>query len=179
MGGGSVNDSSRDKRDQVKEPTGPLEAGDQQASLEAIGKVIAEAEKELRDGKVDPELLKALGMTQTQFAAFVEKYTQRIGEVKKMSGETAKPTGTVIGSAVIPGNTRQQAGRGVDGGMDGVRGSEKLSTDEVRKLYEQRAKTVSAEYRKQVEAYFRAISEASPTKDAPAKDAPKEPAKEK
>jgi len=55
--------------------------------------------------------------------------------------------------------------------MDDVRGSEKLSTDDVRKLYEQRAKTVSPEYRKQVEAYFRAISEAAPSKDAPAKDA--------
>ena len=166
-----MNDSSRDKRDEVKEPTGPLDSADQQASLDSIGKVIAEAEKELRDGKVDPELLKALGMSQAQFAAFVEKYTQRIGEVKKMADQTAKPTGTVVSSAVIPGNTRQQAGRGVDGRMDDVRGSEKLSTDDVRKLYEQRAKTVSPEYRKQVEAYFRAISEAAPSKDAPAKDA--------
>lgn len=171
MGGGSANDSSRDKRDDVKEPTAPLDSADQQASLDAIGKVIAEAEKELRDGKVDPELLKALGMTQAQFATFVEKYTQRIGEVKKMTDQTAKPTGTVVSSAVIPGNARPQAGRGVDGKLDDVRGSEKLSTDEVRKLYEQRSKSVSAEYRKQVEAYFRAISEAAPSKDAPAKDA--------
>ena len=59
----------------------------------------------------------------------------------------------------------------MDGKLDGSHGSEKLSTDEVRKLYEQRTKSVSAEYRKQVEAYFRAISEAAPSKDAPAKDA--------
>ena len=88
-----------------------------------------------------------------------------------MADQTAKPAGTVVSSAVIPGNAQQQAGRDVDGKLDGSHGSEKLSTDEVRKLYEQRTKSVSAEYRKQVEAYFRAISEAAPSKDAPAKDA--------
>ena len=67
-------------------------------------------------------------------------------------------------SFAIPGSGRTQAGRGLDGKVENVRGSEKLSIDEIRKLYEQRAKKVSPEYRKQVEAYFRAISEGAPKK---------------
>ena len=163
MAGGDPNSGSRDTRDDVKEPTGPLMSGSQQANLQSIGKLISEAQKDLRDGKVDPELLKSLGMTRDQFAAFVEKYAQRIGKVEKMKDRTARPDGTIQGAFVIPGSDRQQQGRGLDGKLEDIRGSEKLSKDEIRKLYEQRASKVSREYRKQVEAYFRAISEAPPT----------------
>ncbi len=164
MAGGDPNSGSRDTRDDVKLPTGPLLSGSQQANLQSIGKLISEAQKDLRDGKVDPELLKSLGMTREQFAAFVEKYAQRIGKIGKMKDKTAKPDGTVQGAFALPGSDRQQQGRGLDGTLEDVRGGEKLSTDEIRKLYEQRAGKVSRKYRKQVEAYFRAISETAAKK---------------
>ena len=164
MGGGSPNSGSRDSRDNVREPAGPLAAGRQQGNLESLGRLISEARKDLRDGKVDPELLKSLGMTREQFAAFVEKYTQRIGKVEPMKDSTPRPGGIVRGDFVIPGSDRKQTGTGLDPKLENVRGGEKLTPDEVRTLYEQRAAKVSSEYRKQVEAYFRAISEAAAEK---------------
>jgi len=164
MAGGDPNSGSSDQRGDVKEPTGPLASGGQKPNLQSIGKIISEAREDLKNGKVDKDLLKSLGMTRDQFAAFVDRYTQRIGKIEKMKDETAGPDGTIRGSFAIPGSGRTQAGRGLNGKVENVRGSEKLSIDEIRKLYEQRAKKVSPEYRKQVEAYFRAISEGAPKK---------------
>jgi hypothetical protein len=162
MAGGDPKSGSADKRGDVKEPQGPLASGGQKSNLQSIGRIISEARQDLKDGKVDPELLKSLGMTREQFAAFVEKYAQRIGKIEKMKEQTAGPDGTISGSFAIPGSDRLEDGRALDGKLEDVRGSEKLSTDEIRKLYEQRASKVSPEYRKQVEAYFRAISEQTP-----------------
>ena len=69
---------------------------------------------------------------------------------------TAEKPLTVIGESAL------QAGRGVGAKLVPVRGSEALAPDELKKLYESRAANVSAEYRKHVEAYFRAISESAP-----------------
>ena len=143
----------------MEEPTGPLASGKQQDNLKALGRLIDEARRDLRDGTVDPALLKSLGMTKQQFSAFVERYNQRIGKIAKMQDTTAGPDGAIRGNLVIPGSAGTQAGRGVDERMEPVRGGEKLRPDEQRKLYEQRARKVSQEYRKDVEAYFRAISE--------------------
>ncbi len=159
MAGGDPLSGSSDRRGDVDEPDGPLEAGRQGESIEAIGRVIDEAGRDLRDGTVDEGLLKDLGMTRDQFAAFVEKYRRRIGQVRAMRERTERPGQTVDG-AVIPGSDRRQAGRGAGGDVDG-RGGEDLSKDELRKLYEERARKVSPEYREQVEAYFRAVSEAA------------------
>lgn len=160
MAGGDPASGSRDHRGQVDAPAGPAASAAQKANLKSIGRLISEAQKDLRAGKVDPDLLKALGMTREQFAAFVERYAQRIGKIEKMADETAKPDGTIRGVFALPGSDRRQDGREAGKKLETVRGSEKLSPDEIRKLYEQRARKVSSEYRKQVEAYFRAISDA-------------------
>ncbi|HUT01283.1 MAG TPA: hypothetical protein VM031_02420 [Phycisphaerae bacterium] len=161
MGGGDPGSGSRSTRGNVKEPTGlPLSAA-QKANLRSIGRLISEAQKDARGGKIDPALLRSLGMTRDDFIAFVKKYSQRIGEIEKMSEKTVGPDGTIQGSFILPGSDRRQTGRGLSGKLENVQGSERLSKDEVRKLYEQRASKVSPEYRKQVEAYFRAISEAA------------------
>jgi len=70
---------------------------------------------------------------------------------------------TVQGSSMLPGDPRLQHGRKIDGNLENQRGTEKLSPDDLRKLYEQRAKNVAPEYRPQVEAFFRAISDLTPT----------------
>ena len=61
---------------------------------------------------------------------------------------------------------RVPSGSGVDDGLADLRGGEKLTIDQIRKLHQQRARNVSPEYCAQVEAYFRAISEQA-LRDAP------------
>ncbi len=134
--------------------------------LQAIGRVIDEAQKQLRGGDVDPKLLKDLGMTPTQFKAFVEKYTQRLEWVKDDRGDISG--GSVAGRQDGPGARTVQAGRTLDQQLLDVRGGEKLTPDQIRHLYESRSARISPEYRKQVEDYFRAISEGAGASAAPA-----------
>jgi hypothetical protein len=125
--------------------------------LAALGRVIDEAQKQLRGGDVDPKLLKDLGMTQPQFKTFVEKYTQRLERVKDDRGDVSG--GPVEGRQDGPGGRTAQAGKTLDQQLLEVRGGEKLTPDQIRQLYESRSAKISPEYRKQVEDYFRAISE--------------------
>ena len=162
MAGGDPLSGSSDSRGQVDEPAGPLAGGGPAANLQSIGRLINEASQDLRDGKTDPQLLKSLGMSQQQFAAFVEKYSQRIGRIEKMKETTAGPDGAIRGDFAIPGSDRLRQGAGLDSKLDNVRGGEKLTPDQIRKLHEQRAAKVAPEYRKHVEAYFRAVSEQKP-----------------
>jgi len=136
--------------------------------LRSIGRAISEASKDLRAGEVDPALLKKIGMTKGEFAAFVEKYRDVFGESADMPDRTERPTDVVRGGFTLPGSGRLQAGKGTGKDIEGGSGTEKLTPDELRKLYESRAAKVSPEYRKQVEAYFRAISEAAGRAETPA-----------
>ena len=135
--------------------------GQEKALLEAIARIIDEAQKEIRDDTVDPKLLKDLGMSLAQFKAFIEEYSSRFGAIKQMADRTQPPDGSMIGAIVLPGEDKTQAGKGADGSVGNSTGSQKLSTDEIRKLSQARAAKVSPEYRKEVEAFFRAISESS------------------
>jgi hypothetical protein len=135
-------------------PISPTE----QARLDALGRALEEAAKDLRDGKVDPQLLKDLGMTQEQFKNFVEEYTQKFGQVKEMLAQTQRPTESVQTGVQTPGDDKLSTGNTVDGQM-GVSGTDKLAPDDIRKLNEAKATKVSPEYRREVEAFFKALSE--------------------
>lgn len=142
----------------------------EKARLRSLGRVINEAQKRVRANKVDPDLLKALGMTPAEFGAFVEKYSRRFGKTRKAPSKTERPGETIGGAFQLTGTSGRRSGKGLDRKI-GSSGTEKLSPDELRKLYESRATKVSPRFRKEVEAYFRAISEQStqqPT-TAPAK----------
>lgn len=169
-GGGTSNVGSADNRGEVDVARLDNLTSAEKARLRSLGRIINEAQKRVRAEKVDPDLLKALGMTQAEFGAFVEKYARRFGKTKKMPSETARPTATVSGAFQLTGKSGRQSGKGVDKKI-GSSGTEKLSPDELRKLYESRAAKVSPRFRKEVEAYFRAISEQSPrgATTAPAK----------
>jgi len=132
-------------------------AGEPQALLESVGRLISEAQAELRGGAVDPGLLKALGMNQDQFRTFIDQYSQRLQQVgwKPQRVRPGDEDLTVLGTGQL------LTGRGADPAMGTVRGSERLTPDQERKLHEARAAEVSAEFRQHVEAYFRAISESS------------------
>ena len=57
------------------------------------------------------------------------------------------------------GNGNVQTGKGSD--TAGGAGHETLTPDQMKKLYESKAATVSPEYRKEVEDYFKNISESA------------------
>jgi hypothetical protein len=135
----------------------------QVAELQSTGRALEEAQKEVRSQKTDPQLLKELGMTFPQYQAFVEAYTDRFGKIKPMLEKTQRP-GEALGSAfVLPGSRELQSGKGMDDKVGNVKGGEKLTPDQIKKLFESRAAKVPPEYRSAVEAYFRAVSEGTST----------------
>ena len=101
-------------------------------------------------------------MTRQELRNFVARYSRRLD--RALPGRGGRdPQASAAGEAGgLPGSLRMQSGRGAVGGL-GVSGSEKLSPDRQRELYESRSKTVSPEYRRQVERYYRAISAPDPT----------------
>lgn len=150
----------------MKGPDGGNEISPQdRAALSSIGSVIDEAQKQVRDGTVDPALLKDLGMTQEQFRGFVEQYTQRLDLLRTHKSDESG--GQQVGNTDGAGSKNLQGGRALDDQLLDVKGAENLTPDEIRKLRESRAAKVSPEYRKQVEDYFRSISEGAGTTPQP------------
>ena len=131
---------------------------EEKEKLESLGRALDEAQKQLRDGEVDPELLKKLGMTEKEFKDFVKKYAGKYGKARDMLEETER-TDRTDRLVVRGGSGQTQEGTGTADDATGASGREDLSPDEIKKLYESRKGNVSPEYRKQVEDYFRAISE--------------------
>jgi hypothetical protein len=111
----------------------------------------------MRAGEVDQDMLRKLGMTEAEFKDFVKKYRRKYGKVREMLDET-EAADRRRGQTVRGGTTEVQQGRAADDEITSA-GGEDLSPDEIRKLYESRKGKLSPEYRKQVEAYFRAIAE--------------------
>jgi len=160
-GGGDPNSGSSDKRSELDDPVLAKLSPAERKRLESIGRSVSEAQRQLRDDEVDPALLKKLGMTVRQFKAFIEKYTERFGRIQPDPERTEQPRKTVKGAFKLPGSGELKKGRGVDGRIGNTRGTEDLTSDQIRKLYEAKVKDVSPEYRRHVEAYFRAIAESA------------------
>jgi hypothetical protein len=157
-GGGAASDPSKERGPMGEDVAlSPTAVEDQE--LASIGRVMDEAIKQIRGGDVDPALLKDLGMTAGQFKDFVDKYSRQLALLPR------KPDADPAGSQVMPkaghGSREVEAGANVADQLLDVRGAEKLSSDQVRKLRESRSARVAPEYRKAVEDYFRAISEGS------------------
>ena len=143
----------------------------EQAKLEALGRAIDEMAEDIRTDKVDPTLLEKLDMTPGQFKQFVEAYKEQFDKVRakrKGQGQTGEGTGKVGA-----GNGTVEAGRGTGDIATGNAG--KLSPDEIRQLNERKMQKVSPDFRREVEAYFRAVSESGNTTNPPA--ATSQPAK--
>ncbi|MFP4106493.1 MAG: hypothetical protein ACLFVU_10440 [Phycisphaerae bacterium] len=125
------------------------------------GRVLDEAQKQVRDGTVDAELLKKLDMTSDEYRRFVGKYSQLYNRVRD-SVEKDPDAPTVVRREYTldePGEVRE--GTGTDREITDVSGGEDLTPDQMRELLENRKRRVSPEYRKGVESYLRAISEMS------------------
>ena len=134
--------------------------------LESIGRSLDEAKRQIRDGQVDPELLKDLDMTPEEFRQFVEEYANRVDRLRRQLDR--RPGVDRIGAIEI-GSDERQAGRGASGAGD-IAGTEELTADELRDLYESRMQNVSPEYRKQVEEYYRNIMRQDADQDAAPED---------
>ncbi|MFP4053304.1 MAG: hypothetical protein ACLFV7_05505 [Phycisphaerae bacterium] len=155
---GDPNSGSQDERGEVDDAEVDKLTPAEKAKLESLGRALDEAQKQLRDGEVDPELLKKFGMTEKEFKDFVKKYAGKYGKVRDMLEQTER-TNETDRLVVRGGSGDTQEGTGTADDATGASGREDLSPDEIKKLYESRKGNVSPEYRKQVEDYFRAISE--------------------
>lgn len=155
--GGDPNAGSSTERGKVDD--NPVEnlTPAQKAQLESLGRALDEAQREIRENKVDPKLLKDLGMTSEQFKGFVEEYSQRYGQIKDAIARTSG--GASSGTVQQAGSDKLQTGQGIDTKVGDTAGGDKLSPDDLRKLNEAKTAKVAPEYRKDVEAFFRAISE--------------------
>ena len=134
--------------------------------LKAIGRAIDEAQRRTRAGKIDPKLLKEMGMTEQQLAQFVKKYSDKFEKIrkpeKKKDDKPALAEEDVVGNTIVEtGSKKLQKGRSTEEGLADITGMSKLTPDKLRKLYESRKAKISPEYRKHVEAYLRAISESA------------------
>ena len=139
----------------------------QKERLQTIGRAINEIERRTRAGKIDPNLLKKLGMTEQQLSQFVKRYTDKFDKIRKPKmKKDAKPPlpeeDVVSSTSVQTGSKKLQKGTAIEKGMSDVTGTSKHSADDIRKLYESSKVKISPEYRKHVEAYLRAISENAP-----------------
>ncbi len=101
-------------------------------------------------------------MTEKEFKTFVEKYSDRIDNIRKNPDRTEIPS-RLRDPSELGGSETLQEGRGASEELTQSSGTEDLTDDQLRELYESRTSEVSPEYRKQVEEYFRAISEISTT----------------
>jgi hypothetical protein len=147
---------SSDKRGNVDDPQNFGQAAGGPNNLDALGRALDEAQKEIRDGKVDPELLKQLGMNNGELKAFVEKYTKRIGELKAAKEKSDAPDQVVSGNIGLGGSEKVQEGRGTD--VTAGAGGEHLTPDQLKKLNEARSNKIPPELQDVTEAYFKAIS---------------------
>jgi len=169
-GGGDPNSGSAADYREDDAPAGWRGLSQAQRSrLRSVGRVIRAAEMQLRRGEVAPSLLRKLEMTHGQYASLVERYTKRFERTIPRTDRTNRP-GKLVANAFKLNNVA--AGQRVERDrrrIGRVRGGEKLTADQLRGLYESRAARVSRDFRKHVEAYFRAISDStSSTAQAPA-----------
>ena len=75
-----------------------------------------------------------------------------------MPEQTARPDAMVKDAVAVPGQEGLQKGRGAEGQV-GATGLEGIDRDRLRELVQPNADDVSPEYRKQVEAYLKLISQ--------------------
>jgi hypothetical protein len=135
--------------------------------LRSVGRIIDEADRQIRNGKIDETLLKDLGMNEAEFASFVEAYRERFDNLFDVLKATDPASGSTPEPNDLPGDPNLRRGEQAAPGVGAIRGSEKIEVDDSQELLESRRKEVSSEFRKEVEGYFRAVSD-QPVADKPA-----------
>lgn len=162
-GGGGLSRPGESSGPPPEEPpeVGEVSLPDGQAELdplESIGRALHEARRQARGGRVDPQLLRGLGMTAPQFVAFVEEYAGRYERLGRTPRRTERPGRTLPGAVRLSGREERQAGRSATAGLRSSGGAD-LPGDDLRELGRGRRERVAPAYRRHVQEYFRAVSE--------------------
>jgi hypothetical protein len=126
--------------------------------LESIGRALSQAGRQIRDESVDPALLKKMQMNPEEFRVFVEAYQEKFDEVRHApAGEAER----VDDGDREFGSREVQRGEGVSDTVGRVTGAEEGPSETDPKAVQQRSQTVSPEYKQDLEAYLRTVSEES------------------
>jgi len=161
IAGGNPNSGSSDRRGEVNADNefAALTPA-QRAKLDAVGRAIDHMAQDIRAGSVDPDLLEKLDMSPEQFSQFVETYRQKFDQLRARrpgEGQTTIGTGRTNEAQET---TAVDRGRGRNGALR-AGGTDPRDADDLRKLNERKLQNVSPDFRREVEAYFRAVSESS------------------
>jgi hypothetical protein len=144
-----------DVEDVQADPLGQAPSGD---TLESLGRALDAANAQIAENKVDPALLKDLNMTEPEFRTFVEQYTHVYEKAVRQAKANDTRQTLTVGQVPLPGQQEVQHGQGVgvgalqDDGEPHSRDDEEIGGGDKQ--------SVSPEYRKQLEAFLRATSQA-------------------
>jgi hypothetical protein len=153
-GGASGSGQSADSRGNVEDvDPAVLKAAARTGKLESIGRALNVARRQIRNDKVNPELLKDLGMTSRGFRSFVDKYTEKYHRIRK-NLDQAGPREFRAGGIDMVGSGSLSEGSSTV--IDGA-GDSRSGTQQDKQLRETRARKVAPEYRKKLEEYFRSV----------------------
>lgn len=145
---------------ETRKREGDLDAVDDQVlmpgtaqPLKSVGEALDKARRQIKSGDIDPKLLEAMNMTAPQFKDFVEKYTAEYDKALWKNRENQKET--VKASRSIDDDVQH----GVENKTGNVTADASVEKHRAKEDRGTLPADVSPEYRKQLEAYLRAVSE--------------------
>lgn len=153
---GAANPVQADPQANDADVPDPMAPAGESRPLESLGRALDEAQRQIRDNEVPPELLQDLGMTPPQYKTFVETYVRRYRELAMQRTDAQE---TVRGDVREVGEEGRQRGEGVDVGNRS--GSVEMETQQDADARTSNPQDVSPEYREALEAYLRSVSEAA------------------
>lgn len=148
---------TRPAQDEVKPLAGPER---KESALTADGRrdrAVETLERQLRAGKVDPELLQQLGWNLTQAEQFIEAYHRAQEAGQRQVRETAMPTETKTTTQPAPRSTVLR-GDARGGAARTFRTDTRPAADRVQGLSDPARQRVPAGYRPLLEAYYRSLA---------------------
>jgi len=124
--------------------------------LSTLGPELRKLDQEMRQGTVDEKLLEELGWNEEQLRRFVSEYTDRFGDFAAGSADDGT---TTPGSRPRDGEVTAAAGDGgtVGGGMTSA---ERGTADDLGDNAETRRRRAASRFRRTIEAYRQAVSDA-------------------
>ena len=151
-----------ERRTDFTETGSPGEQGPADAQLlRTVGAQVQRLEQQLRDGTVDPKLIKDLGWTEAELQRFVSRYEDRYGT---LAAKAAGSRVTRDATALPPGDiTAAEGASGTVGG--GSASGDPGASDDLGDNVEVRARRAGSPFARLVNEYVRAVSEAETPRD--------------
>jgi hypothetical protein len=121
--------------------------------LETVGADIRKLERQLQQNKVDPELLKRMGWTETELRQFVSEYKDRFGKLADAAGD-----GSAQARAAEAGDDVTSAAGGTGTVGEGTVSSKSGDTGDGEVSAETRERRSGSRYGRIINAYERSVS---------------------